>query len=243
MEGCKRKHHCLLHRSSSPIGKNSHNKEADKDSKDDEITSRTGIASGYLSTSIDNQVMLLPTAMVNQVCRDVTLPVRVLVDSGSDQSYIRGEIVDALGLGTSYSAKTMTILMHGGQSRTTRVKKANFQLSARNQRVNIALHAWSVPTVCSPPEPAAVDLKQYPHLNGLGLADTDPRSGATIDILIGADQWSQIMKGGIRRGYSISPMAMNSVFGWPLSGPTGVERSKSCSASTHHATTKIPTSF
>jgi hypothetical protein len=34
-------------------------------------------------------------------------------------------------------------------------------------------------------------------------------------------------------------MAMNSVFGWLLSGPTGVERSKSCSASTHHATTKI----
>lgn len=176
MVGCKRKHHCLLHRSSFSICKDSQNKEADKDSKDDEITSRTGIASGYLSTSIDNQVMLLPTAMVSLVCRDVALPVRVLVDSGSDQSYIRGEIVDALGLGTSDSAKTMTIFIHGGQSRTTRV----------NQRVDIALHAWSVPTVCSPPEPAAVDLKQYPHLNGLALADTDPRSGGTIDILIGA---------------------------------------------------------
>ncbi|XP_028407170.1 uncharacterized protein LOC114529555 [Dendronephthya gigantea] len=133
----------------------------------------------------------------------------------------------------------MTILMHGGQSRTTRVKKANFQLSTRNQRKNISLHAWAVPTVCSPPEPAAVDLKRYPHLKGLALADTDPRSGATIDILLGADQWSQIMKGGIKRGDSQSPMAMNSVFGWLLSGPTGVERSKSCNASTHHATTKI----
>ena len=47
------------------------------------------------------------------------------------------------------------------------------------------------------------------------------------------------MKGGIRRGDSCSPMALNSVFGWLLSGPTGVKRTKSFTASTHHATTKI----
>ena len=172
--GCKRKHHCLLHRGASTVVKDSRDQETDKDAKEDEITGRTGIASGYLSTSVDNQVMLLPTAMVNLVSSDVTLPVRVLVDSGSDQSYIREEIVDSLGLDTNDSAKTMTILMHGGQSRTTRVKRANFQLSARNQRANITFHAWSVPTVCSPPKRAAVDLKQYPHLRGLALADTDP---------------------------------------------------------------------
>ena len=95
------------------------------------------------------------------------------------------------------------------------------------------------PQICSPPEPAIIDLKQYPHLKGLALADTNPRSGATIDILIGADQWSKVMKGGIRRGDSCSPMALNSVFGWLLSGPTGVKRTKSFTASTHYATTKI----
>jgi hypothetical protein len=241
VEGCKRKHHGLLHRNSPSKVKDPQagNHDAKKHITSDKITSHTGIANGYLSTSIDNQVMLLPTAMVKLVSCDVTLPVCVLVDSGSDQSYIQKEIVDALCLCTNDPAKTMTILMHGGQSRTTRVKRANFQLSTRNQRTNVTLNAWSVPTVCSPPEPAVVNLKQYPHLKGLALADTDPRSGATIDILIGADQWSQIMKSGIKRGSPASPMAMNSVFGWLLSRPTGIERPESHSAFTHHATTRI----
>jgi hypothetical protein len=148
--------------------------------------------------------MLLPTAMVNLVSRDTIAPVRVLVDSGSDQSYIREEIVQSLAMETKGAAKTMTILMHGGQARNTRVKRASFQLLARNQKTNIAFHAWSVPTVCSPPERPAVNLGRYPHLKGLPLADTDPRSGATIDILIGADQWSRIMKGGIKKVYLVS---------------------------------------
>lgn len=228
----------IVYFTASSFCKDLQNPKADKESESDEITSQAGIASGYLSTSIENQVMLLPTAVVELVTPDATLPVRVLVDSGSDQSYIWGEIVEALGLDTSGFVKTMTILMHGGQSQTTRGKKTTFQLSARNRKANITLHAWSVPTVCSPPEPAIVDLKQYLHLKGLALANTNPRSGAAIDILIGADQWSQIIKGGIRSGDSCSPMAMNSVFDWLLSGPTGVERYKPC-ASTHHATTKI----
>ena len=238
-EGCKRKHHFLLHRNTSTGIKDLENQEKDKDTNEDEFTARTGVASGFLSTSLDNQVMLLPTAMVNLVSRDTIVPVRVLVDSGSDQSYIREEIVQSLGMETKGAAKTMTILMHGGQARNTRVKRASFQLLARNQKTNIAFHAWSVPTVCSPPERAAVNLERYPHLKGLPLADTDPRSGATIDILLGADQWSRIMKGGIRKGSPSSPMALNSVFGWLLSGPTGVEQPHSCKASTHHATTKI----
>ena len=181
---------------------------------------------------------LLPTAVVKLVTPEATLPVRVLVDSGSDQSYIQGEIVEALGLDSGGSAKTMTILMHGGQSQTTRVKKANFKLSTRGRKTNVT-PSCTVPTVCSPPEAAIIDLKRCPHLKGLAFADTNPRSGATIDILIKADQWSKIMKGGIRRGDSCSPMALNSVFGWLLSGPTGVKRTKSFTASTHHATIKI----
>ena len=88
---------------------------------------------------------LLPTAVVKLVTPNATLPVRVLVDSGSDQSYIRGEIVEALGLDSGGSAKTMTILMHGGQSRTTRVKKANFQMSTRGRKTNVTLNAWAAP--------------------------------------------------------------------------------------------------
>ena len=130
VERCKKKHHRLLHHKRFSPCKDSQKQETDKGWEDNEITSHAGIASGYLSTSIEDQVTLLPTGVVKLVTPNATLPVRVLVDSGSDQSYIRGEIVEALGLDSGGSAKTMMILMHGGQSRT-RVKKANFQVSTR----------------------------------------------------------------------------------------------------------------
>ena len=205
VERCKKKHHRLLHHKRFSPCKDSQKQETDKGWEDNEITSHAGIASGYLSTSIEDQVTLLPTGVVKLVTPNATLPVRVLVDSGSDQSYIRGEIVEALGLDSGGSAKTMMILMHGGQSRT-RVKKANFQVSTRGRKTNVTIHAWAVPTICLPPKPAIIDLKRYPHLKGLALADTNPRSRATINILIGADQWSKIMKGRIRRGDSCSPI-------------------------------------
>ena len=77
--------------------------------------------------------MLLPSATVNLVSHDVTVPVRVMFDSESDQSYIRKEIADSLCLKTNGPTKTMTILMHGGQSRTTKVKNISFQLSIRDK--------------------------------------------------------------------------------------------------------------
>lgn len=78
--------------------------------------------------------------------------------------------------------------------------------------------AWTVKKVCSPLESIPIDLTEYKHLEGLKLADKYPRNAVTIDLLIGSDQWSQIMLEGIRKDHVTMPVAMNSVFGWLVSG-------------------------
>ena len=127
LEGCKRNTTVYFTVVLPPSIKLSNAQIQTKMRKGMKLSARAGVARGYFSTSTDNQEILLPTARVNLVSRDVTLPVRVLVDSGSDQSCMRQKIVEALGLDLNGSAKSMTILLHGGQ--TTRVKKANFQLT------------------------------------------------------------------------------------------------------------------
>lgn len=164
----------------------------------------------------------------------------MLVDSGSDQSYIRKDIADSLNLKANGPSRTMTILVHGGQSRTTNVQNVSFQLSSKDGRQRVNFDAWAVTTVCSPLEPAVIDVAKYPHLKGLPFADTFPRGEARIDILIGADQWSRIIKSGMKTGRN-GPVATNSRFGWFFSGPTGVEKStdEPSRACSHFARTKI----
>jgi hypothetical protein len=101
------------------------------------VEGHTGICKGLLSTTTNSQVMLLPSAVVNLVSNDVTITVCLLVNCGSDQSYIRKDIADSLGLRTNGPMKTMTILMHRGQSRTTKVKNVSFLLTTQDQRQRV----------------------------------------------------------------------------------------------------------
>ena len=57
----------------------------------------------------------------------------------------------------------------------------------------------------------------YPHLEGLQLADSLDDSYGTIDILIGTDHYWDVVTGETVRGDS-GPTAVSSKFGWLLSG-------------------------
>ena len=75
----------------------------------------------------------------------------------------------------------------------------------------------SFPTICSP-LPSRVDANNYPHLHGLKLADYSD-SEDSIDVLIGSDYYWDFVTSEIVRG-DFGPTAVNSKFGWLLSGPT-----------------------
>ena len=68
--------------------------------------------------------------------------------------------------------------------------------------------------------PELVNASKYTHLQGLDLADTCSSSNhqGGIDVLIGSDYYWQIVTGDVVSGES-GPVAMNSIFGWLVSGP------------------------
>ena len=75
----------------------------------------------------------------------------------------------------------------------------------------------SFPTICSP-LPSRVDTNNYPHLHGLILADYSD-SEDSIDVFIGSEYYWDFVSSEIVRG-EFGPTAVNSKFGWLLSGPT-----------------------
>lgn len=57
------------------------------------------------------------------------------------------------------------------------------------------------------------------YLVNLQWADPNPLSSYLIDIIIGADLYTEILQDGIRKGSIGQPIVQNSALGWFISGP------------------------
>ena len=94
-----------------------------------------------------------------------------------------------------------------------RCDQVRLQLKAQTRDIEIT--ALSFPKICAPLS-TMLDIDQYPHLQGLELADESllDDTFSDVDILIGSDFYYDIIMGDIRRGDE-GPCAVNSEFGWP----------------------------
>ena len=127
---------------------------------------------------------------------------RIVFDSGSQRSYVTEQVARELAL-TSEGKQLMTVTTFGtsvGQSHICKLMRLNIALRNGNQKQFLLL---TVPLICDPLSSQPVTLCQdtFNHLMDLDLADpTDGRSQLDIDILIGSDQYWELVTGKIRRG-------------------------------------------
>ena len=144
------------------------------------------------------------------------IPVRVLLDSGSQRSYATNHLKKRLGL---QPVKKETLNLNTfGQDKFTKQKCDVVSLNLKGKDIEIS--ALCFEKICSP-IPTKIELDKYPHLMGLDLADSSlaENSHDEIDILIGSDYYYDIVIGEILREEG-GPVAVNSKFGWVLSGPS-----------------------
>ena len=82
----------------------------------------------------------------------------------------------------------------------------------------VQLTFLAVPFICDPlaRQPLCHAMEIFPHLSELELADTGGE--ADIDVLVGSDLYWSLVTGRIVRGEN-GPTAIETVFGWVLSGP------------------------
>ena len=85
---------------------------------------------------------------------------------------------------------------------------------------SVIITAHVVPLICSPLNYQAVQFakQNHSHLADVVLSERASEENLPVDILIGGDQYWNIPNGKIRRG-TRGPVAMNTKFGWTLSGP------------------------
>ena len=167
-------------------------------------------------------MVLLQTARTLAHASDgEVVPVRVLFDNGSQRSYLTNSLKTRLGL-KPLKKEVVNLNVFGSDSfkrQTCDLVKVKLQGKSNEIFEIIAL---GFHTICSP-LPRAINLYQHRKLQHLDLADcaASDNSGqceSTVDILIGSDfYWDLVLEEIHRQENGL--VAMNSKFGWLISGP------------------------
>ena len=148
------------------------------------------------------------------------MKIRLMLDGGSQRSYISQRVKDALGVLPDHVEQVQ--IKTFGSDTTTRqtVEMVRVGILLRSG-ITIQLMLSTVPLICEPLscQPIAYTKEKYKHLADLNLADYS-RVGdeLQIDVLIGSDHYWQLVTGQVIHGQS-GPTAIDTHLGWVLSGP------------------------
>ena len=186
-----------------------------------------------------------PSALVNRSlssykqlavsCRTPQKPqnlveIRLLLDSGSQKSYLTECAKQLLGLESSRE-QLLSIATFGSQKEQTKVCPVVDVRMCLKGYSPMSLSLYVVPTICEPlvNQPITACVQQSKAFSGLDLADnSDGESSLQVDMLIGSDYYWDIVTGSVCR-IDGGPTAIHTKLGWVLSEPTSVRGSVSCS--------------
>ena len=204
---CERKHHELLCFDSTPkASKNPPQVLAARS----EVRNKTGIA--------------LQTARVMAIGPSGSECARMLIDSGSNQSFITKRLATKLGCKTTGEQDTQILTFGGTERHNKSMKKVCVAVQKMEDGASgLTLNMAQIDDICGPVNSCLqVDEKEMEFLRDLDLADPPEqwKHGQVIDLLLGMDFYQDVMTGSTRHCKS-GPIAMESVFGWILGGRVG----------------------
>jgi hypothetical protein len=142
----------------------------------------------------------------------------MLLDSGSDRTYVTQRLVRRLGLKWLGATEIRYAVFGGGQSNSH--QRDTYELKAQGRgKPLVTLKAVEVPVICAPLARPKVDVDTLRAFEGIGLAEQHSDSDeVNIDILVGLDCYWEVVKGTTRRLLGSNLVALETVFGWVLSG-------------------------
>ncbi len=187
----------------------------------------------YVTTS---KTVLLQTAQAS-VCNPrqpaIRLNVRVVLDTGSQRSYITQQAARALALKPE-GTQRVSIFTFGSARRSSHDCELD-KVMMETTDGEIELRLLTVPVICEPlaTQPITLCVDSYEHLSELRLADSlDGSSPMDVDLLIESDYYWGLTTGRVSRGEGGS-VAVETNLGWALLGPVPVAEQSLSLVTTH----------
>ena len=147
---------------------------------------------------------------------------RLLLDSGSQRTYVTNSLRRRLNLPTVRTEKTIIQTFSGinAEPKVVDVVQLKIRSRLKSSDLCVYLEALCVPDICSPLRNQNIEVvtDNYEHLKQLNLADfVENNKDMGIDLLIGLDFYYSIVSGKIKRG-TRGPVAVDTNLGWVLCG-------------------------
>lgn len=215
---CKKRHNSLLHRPNT----SANNCTSIDDSNESFVT---------FSEQNSNQI-LLSTAVI-KVINPITQQsekARALLDCGSQSSFISNSLKEKLAL-NSNPIDSLKVIGIGNNISTSITESCNLQIKSLNSKfiTNLCCLVLNELTGKLPKYPVNITKLNWP--NNIVLADPKFYEPASVDILIGADLfWDILGNEQVSLGPS-NPKLRNTQLGWIVSGPINlpnVNKQTSC---------------
>ncbi|XP_077260483.1 uncharacterized protein LOC143896453 [Temnothorax americanus] len=170
--------------------------------------------------AVKPSAVLLATARVRVADRFGTLHhARALVDQGSESSLVTERLAQRLKLPRSRTS--VSIFGVGGQKTAVAKGCVSLTLAPRTDGLAMSVSALVLPRLTIYAGGIEAGADAWAHLRGLELADPEFSASDSVDILLDADVYAEILQEGLRKGGSREPVAQNTTLGWILSGAIG----------------------
>lgn len=224
---CRRRHHSLLHPRAASAAVDTVNESDNVKSVVPNIqatlsegpNSTLNVTSHFSKESSLGTQVLLATALVEaQTKHGSTQLLRVLLDQGSQASFITESAVQLLGL-EKKPVKSVISGIGGEKSTLASDHTVTVTMHSRlDPKFSVNVHAYVLKNITSLLPSAKVVPCNWPELRVVHLADPDYHTPNKINILLGAEAYGHVLKEGLIQGPPGLPVAQNTAFGWILSG-------------------------
>lgn len=219
---CKRRHHTLLHENKD-VNVTKCNNESNI--QQHEVTPHTNIEKIKEGTTImtshaatERCTALLATAFVRVRSEDnYTITLRALIDQGSQASFISERAAQQIKA-KRYPIRGTVVGVGSTREDIRQVVQINVEsICDETFSLNINTYVMSKQLTTKIPS-RKINTTDWPHLEGLILADPNYFKPGTIDLLLGVDVYARIVQNDLIKGPPGSPCAHKTNLGWILFG-------------------------
>jgi hypothetical protein len=230
VDGCTRRHHRLLHTYNDSLVQLTHAEQSDAEgtSDEEEQTSETDSQKTTANGNVGLTSLAIskfdPKSKILQVVRCLMIvgsrefEITAVLDGGSQTSLVEKALAEALGLTGSNERVFMNTPGHVTEDKGVQ-RYVTFALAPIDkQKDQIPISALTLKNVCDPIGMVPIP-ENYKHLQGLDFAPGQGVGGVRADVLVGVDFYWAFFSGAVIKGGRGEPTAMQSIFGWVVSGP------------------------
>lgn len=211
---CGRRHHSLLHFDNEVSSATSSESKTTPSESANNVS--TPISTNFSSKRIEASCVLLATVSVWAYNENgYKQPLRGLLDQGSQASFISESVVQLLGLARKSVSGTVSGIGDGGHTSIKHMVSLQVQ-SRHNPEVKLQVNAYVLRSVTSFLPSTELQTSDWLYLDKIPLADPGYAKPGKIDILFGAEVYSEVLLDGVVRHNKL--LAQNTTLGWVLSG-------------------------